>query len=104
MLGLFKKLFGSTPKADFGALITAGATILDVRTPAECAGGHLKGSINIPLQSLKAQMSKIKKDKPVITVCASGMRSASARSLLMADGFAEVHNGGSWMSLKKFES
>jgi phage shock protein E len=104
MLGIFKKWFGSAPKADLGALIAGGATILDVRTPAEYAGGHIKGSINIPLQSLKPQMAKIKKDRPVITVCASGMRSASARSMLLAGGFTEVHNGGSWMNLKKFES
>ncbi|MFN6083407.1 MAG: rhodanese-like domain-containing protein, partial [Fluviicola sp.] len=39
-------------------------------------------------------------DKTIITCCASGMRSASAKSLLKSSGYAEVHNGGGWMSLR----
>lgn len=103
MLQLFKKLFSSGPKADLGALIANGAIILDVRTPGEYASGHIKGSINMPLNTLPMQMAKLKKDKPVITCCASGMRSGSARSTLLANGFREVYNAGSWFSLKKYE-
>jgi rhodanese-related sulfurtransferase len=77
-----------------------GAQIIDVRTRGEFHGGHIKGSINIPLQNLTGQLSKIKKDKPVITCCASGMRSSSAKSVLQSNGYQEVHNGGGWMSLK----
>jgi rhodanese-related sulfurtransferase len=52
---------------------------------------------------LPNQLSKLKKETPVITCCASGMRSASAKSILKSNGFTEVHNGGSWMNLKRFE-
>jgi len=52
------------------------------------------------LQTITSQLSKINKDKPVITCCASGMRSASAKSILKSNGFSEVHNGGGWSSLK----
>jgi rhodanese-related sulfurtransferase len=55
--------------------------------------------VNIPLDSLKNNLSKLKKDKPVITCCASGMRSASAKGLLKANGFVDVYNGGAWVSL-----
>ncbi len=103
MLGTLKKLFGMGPKVDLGEVMGRGAIILDVRTPGEYAGGHIKGSINIPLQSLQSQLSKLKKDKPVITCCASGMRSSSAKSMLQSAGFAEVHNGGSWFNLKRYE-
>jgi rhodanese-related sulfurtransferase len=103
MIGLFKKLFGGAPKADLGKLIAEGAIILDVRSTGEYAGGHIKNSVNIPLNALQSQLGKLKKEKPVITCCASGMRSASARSILLAAGFSEVHNAGSWYSLKKFE-
>ena len=103
MIETIKKLFGIGPKVDLGELISAGATIVDVRSTGEYACGHIKGSLNIPLQALGSQLSKIKKDKPVITVCASGMRSASARATLMAQGYTQVYNGGSWMNLKKFE-
>jgi len=103
MIGLIKKLFGIGPKADFGAVIANGGIIIDVRTPGEYAGGHIKGSVNIPLGNLQGQMSKLKKDKAIITCCASGMRSGSAKSMLLSNGFKEVYNGGSWYSLKKFE-
>lgn len=97
-MSLLKKLFGGT-SVDFKALVQQGAMILDVRTPAEFNGGHIKGAVNMPLQSLQAHMSKIPKNKTIITCCASGMRSGSAKSLLKAAGYT-VHNGGGWMSLK----
>lgn len=103
MFETIKKLFGGGTKVDLGQLIRNGATIVDVRTPGEYAGGHINGSLNIPLNNLSGQMSKIKKDKPVITICASGMRSRAARSTLLANGYTEVYNGGSWYNLKKYE-
>ena len=103
MIERIKKLLGIAPKADLGALITNGAVIVDVRTTAEYAGGHLKNSVNIPLARLSSEMKKLRKDVPVITCCASGMRSRSARSMLQSNGFKEVHNGGSWYNLEKIE-
>jgi rhodanese-related sulfurtransferase len=97
-MSLLKKLFGGT-SVDFKALVQQGAMIIDVRTPAEFNGGHIKGAVNMPLQSLQANMSKIPKNKTIITCCASGMRSVSAKSILKAAGYT-VHNGGGWMSLK----
>lgn len=96
-------MLGGGPKADIGELLANGAIILDVRSPGEYASGHIKGSLNIPLNALPMQMAKLKKDKAIITCCASGMRSGSAKSMLKANGFAEVHNGGSWFNLKKYE-
>ena len=98
-MSLLGKLFGMK-SVDFKQLVQNGAVIVDVRTPAEFQGGHIKGSINVPLQSLQGSMSKIPKNKTVITCCASGMRSASAKSFLKSAGYSEVHNGGGWMSLK----
>jgi phage shock protein E len=98
MIQTIKKLFGLGPKADYAAMVKQGAVIIDVRTKGEFNGGHIKGAINIPLDSLQSNMSKIKKDKPVITCCASGMRSGAAKSMLKANGY-EVYNGGGWMSL-----
>jgi len=97
-MGLFSTLFGKS--ADFAQLVKDGAIILDVRTPGEYASGHIKGSKNFPLQSLQQNLIKIPKDKVIITCCASGMRSGSAKSILLSSGFKEVHNGGGWMSLK----
>lgn len=100
MWSSIKNLFGGgTPAPSFKELMQAGAVIVDVRTPAEYKGGHIKGSINIPVDKLASSLSKLPKNKTIITCCASGMRSASAKGILKNNGF-EAHNGGSWMSLK----
>ena len=99
MLQTIKNLLGLGPKIDYKELIAKGATIIDVRSKAEFQGGHVKGSINIPLNNLQGHLSKINKDNPVINCCASGMSSDSAKSILQSNGFKEVYNGGGWMSL-----
>ena len=98
-MGFLNNIFGGGPKVDLKEMVKQGAMIVDVRTPAEYLGGHIKGSVNIPLQVLDKNIAKLKKDNPVITCCASGMRSGSAKSMLKAKGF-DVHNGGGWNSLK----
>lgn len=99
MLGALKQLFGGS-KVDLAELVRNGAQIIDVRSKEEYRGGSVKGSVNIPLNQLSASLSKIKRDKPVITCCASGMRSASAKNILKSNGYQEVHNGGGWSSLQ----
>ncbi len=98
-MSLLGKLFGMK-SVNYQQLVKEGAVILDVRSPGEFQGGHIKGSINVPLQSIQSSLGKIPKNKTVITCCASGMRSASAKSILKSAGYVDVHNGGGWMSLK----
>ena len=77
-----------------------GAVIIDVRSLGEFQGGHIKGSKNIPLDTIAAKISEIKKlEKPVIVCCRSGMRSAQAASILKENDI-EVINGGGWQSLE----
>ncbi len=99
MITMLKNLLGFGPKTDYKALMQRGAQIVDVRSRGEYASGHVRGSVNIPLNELSSKAKQLKKDKPVITCCASGMRSASAKSVLGGMGFTEVYNGGGWMSL-----
>lgn len=76
-----------------------GAIIIDVRSSAEFASGHIKNSKNIPLNMIGSRVEEIKKmNKPVITCCLSGMRSSQATSILKNNGI-EVMNGGGWQSL-----
>ncbi|MHA8088478.1 rhodanese-like domain-containing protein [Aquirufa sp. Wall-65K1] len=100
MIEFLKNLFGLGSKVDVAALIKSGAKIVDVRTAAEYKQGHVKGSINLPLQTLASNLNKLKKEDVIITCCASGMRSGAAKRLLKSHGFQEVHNGGTWMSLR----
>lgn len=100
MISKLKELLGFKPPIDYNQLLKEGGVIVDVRTKPEYAGGHIKGSKNIPLQSLNTNLTTLKnKDKPVITCCASGRRSASAKNILKSKGFTNVHNGGGWSSL-----
>nr|WP_294861284.1 rhodanese-like domain-containing protein [uncultured Fluviicola sp.] len=101
MIQGLKNLFGIGSKVDFNELMNKGAQIIDVRTPSEFNSGHIKGSLNIPLSNISENLAKIRKDKPIITCCASGMRSASAKSILTSKGYREVHNGGGWTSLQQ---
>jgi len=82
------------------ALRAKGAVILDVRSPAEYAQGHAAGSRNIPLGELSGRLSELRKDKPVLACCASGMRSGQAVGILKRAGFTEVRNAGRWTTLK----
>lgn len=99
MISFIKKVFAGGSQTDYNDLIKNGAIILDVRSKGEYQGGHVKNSINIPLDTLGTQISKLDKNKAIITCCASGMRSASAKSLLESKGFPQVFNGGGWSSL-----
>lgn len=101
MINTLKKLFGLGPSVNYTELVKNGATILDVRSKSEYAGGHIKGSVNISVDTLRNNLEKLKdKNKPIITCCASGMRSASAKSILAANGYTQVYNGGGWYSLQ----
>jgi phage shock protein E len=101
-MSFFSNLFSRGPKVDLGQLIRDGAAIVDVRSTSEFAGGHVKGSLNIPLDQLGRRVSSLKKDKPVITCCASGMRSGVAARQLRELGFT-VHNGGGWSSVQRLK-
>jgi rhodanese-related sulfurtransferase len=96
---MLKQLFTTGNKPDLSNLIINGAVIIDVRSKTEYATGHTKGSINIPLDVLQKKLNEIPKNKPIITCCASGMRSATAKNILLQNGFSEVYNGGSWSGL-----
>ncbi len=100
MINLINKLFNRA-SADFASLVKNGAIVVDVRTPAEFNSGHIKGSRNIPLDSIRTKISELKKlQKPVITVCRSGARSSTAKSILTAGGLV-VYNGGAWNELER---
>ena len=73
----------------------AGAVlILDVREPAEFTGplGHIAGARLLPLGELAARSGELPRDRPIVTVCRSGSRSAQAATLLQRAGFERVAN------------
>ncbi|GIV95426.1 MAG: Zn-dependent hydrolase [Herpetosiphonaceae bacterium] len=67
-----------------------GMAILDVRTPAEYAAGHIPGALNIPLNQLQSRVREIPRDQPLLVYCQSGARSPIAASLLTGQGWEVV--------------
>lgn len=97
-MGLLDMLFGNK-KEMIGEFQKRGAVIIDVRTKEEYSQGAIPGSKNIPLQNINSKIQEIKNlKKPVITCCASGMRSGNAAAILKSKGI-ETINGGGWSSL-----
>lgn len=76
------------------------STIVDVRTREEFAGGHVSGSINIPVNEIGLKIDEIKKmQQPIVLCCASGGRSGMATQILNSAGINEAYNGGPWLQV-----
>jgi phage shock protein E len=80
--------------------ITNGAVILDVRTDPEYKTGHIDGSLNISLGTLRERYTELDTAKTYITTCSHGLRSVKAESILKERGFKHVYNGGAWPDLE----
>ncbi len=80
--------------ADARQRVEAGAQLIDVRTPAEFASGHLPKAQNIPLGELDARVAALKREDDIVLYCASGARSTRAAALLRGRGYTKVANLG----------
>jgi phage shock protein E len=85
---MFSSLFGRSRKSsgEARAMVAAGATLLDVRTPGEFAEGHVAGAVNIPVQELGARIHEVPVGR-VVVYCRSGGRSATAATMLKSRGY-----------------
>jgi rhodanese-related sulfurtransferase len=68
----------------------SGATFVDVRTQAEWDQGHIPNSLLIPLEQLPGRLSELPRDKDVVVVCRSGVRSKEGAEVLRQAGFTRV--------------
>ncbi len=75
-------------------------TLLDVRSKMEFDGDHIKGAINMPLDTISSKLQEIQElPKPVVVYCMSGGRSSVATSILQQNGITETYNGGGIFTL-----
>lgn len=82
-----------------GELINKNKQFIDVRTPGEFKGNHIKGFKNIPLHQLSQKADQeLSREQEVIVICQSGMRSQKASKVLRKMGFTKVTNVKSGMS------
>ncbi|WP_159437469.1 rhodanese-like domain-containing protein [Hymenobacter daecheongensis] len=77
--------------------------ILDVRTPAEYATGHLRHAQNLDVKApdFATKAARLDTTKTYLLYCASGNRSGQAAAILQAQGFRKVVNGGGFKTLKE---
>ncbi len=99
MINMLRSLLGGSDD-DLANALRQGAVIIDVRTPAEFSGGHVAGSVNIPLNEIPNRLGTYDASTPIVFCCASGGRSGQATSFAASKGYTAV-NGGPWTTVNK---
>ena len=91
-------------QGDLKKAIEGGAFLVDVRTPAEFAGGSVVDVINIPLDELTDRLEEFHDKIGIVVFCRSGARSESAKEMLNHFGIENVLNGGAWQNVNRIIS
>jgi phage shock protein E len=70
--------------------------VIDVRTPAEFAAGHIAGAQNIDVEAadFASRIASLDKKASYLVYCRSGRRSAIAADQMAAAGFTDIVDGG----------
>lgn len=71
----------------FATVQAAGATVVDVREPAEYVTGHVPGALLVPMSQLGARVGELDRGRPLYLICATGNRSAAMTDALRGAGF-----------------
>jgi rhodanese-related sulfurtransferase len=90
--------------ADWDNLPTTGALILDVRSPAEFATGHIDRAINIPLEDLRERVTELPGDRECWLVCGVGQRAYYALRILQQNGIRVSILSGGMKTFETFQS
>jgi NADPH-dependent 2,4-dienoyl-CoA reductase/sulfur reductase-like enzyme/rhodanese-related sulfurtransferase len=95
---------GEHPQADVESVLALPEEerpfLLDVRTPTEHAAGTIPGSLNIPIDELRANLSRLPMDRPIAAYCQVGMRGYLATRILLQSGFDAVNLGGGYKTYR----
>ena len=99
---IINTLFPKKEVIDLKSIIAQGAMLVDVRNPVEYKSGHVKGSVNIPLDQISQRLDRFKNKNTIVVFCRSGARSKMAQSILKSNGVTNVINGGGWQEVNQF--
>jgi rhodanese-related sulfurtransferase len=68
--------------------------LLDIRTPAEFAAGHVPGALNVPLDEIRGRLKEVPRDRPLAVYCGVGLRAYLACRILDQEGFRTANLSG----------
>jgi rhodanese-related sulfurtransferase len=104
MFDFIKNIFGGNNDEIILNAINEGYVLVDVRSPGEYEDGHVKGSINIPVDKMANHINELKNMGKIIVFCRSGNRSGMAKAILNAKGISDVIDAGTWTRVNEIVS
>ena len=97
---ILSKLSHCEPGDKCWQLIEQGATVIDVRSPQEFAGGHLPQAVNVPLDTLATWVARVSNPQQIFLLyCGAGIRAQKGCDILSASGLPSVVNAGALKDL-----
>lgn len=100
-MGLFNFFRGSARNKEHKELMKRGAVIMDVRSPIEFMGSHIRGAVNIPLPEIEFRIKEIKRFKKGIIICGADNTQTSKAVRILKSKRIASENGGEWQKLEK---
>ena len=94
LFSFFKKKYETVSPAKAKEAQDAGAMLIDVRESSEYRSGHAPGARHISVQVIERRLGEIPKERQIIVVCQSGMRSQRAAEILSSNGFQVLNVSG----------
>lgn len=86
------------------ARVAEGALLLDVRSPAEFAEGHLPDARNLPVDELRDHLQDLPRDRPLVVYCRVGQRGYVATRILAQEGFQVSNVSGGYLTWSLFQA
>ncbi|MEY4995120.1 MAG: hypothetical protein RLZ65_969 [Actinomycetota bacterium] len=94
LFSFFKKKYETVSPAKAKEAQDAGAMLIDVRESSEYRSGHAPGARHISVQVIERRLGEIPKERQIIVVCQSGMRSQRAAEILSSNGYQVLNVSG----------
>lgn len=94
LFSFFNKKYETVSPAKAKEAQDAGAMLIDVRESSEYRSGHAPGARHISVQVIERRLGEIPKERQIIVVCQSGMRSQRAAEILSSNGYQVLNVSG----------
>jgi rhodanese-related sulfurtransferase len=94
LFDIFKKKFETVSPAKAKEFQDAGGMLIDVRESHEYRAGHAPGAKHIALSVIERRLNEIPKEREILVICQSGMRSSQAAGRLAANGYKVTNVSG----------